>query len=61
MPQRSQRAQEREFKKELKQKKQRLKQIQKQRASYKEYATEEMLQLENRIRHLQDWLANTNR
>ena len=60
MPQRSQRAQEREYKKELKQKENRLKQLNKRRTGIKEgRKTEEMLQLEQRIRHLRDWLENT--
>jgi hypothetical protein len=58
MPQRSQRDQEREVRKELRQKKRRLSQLTKQRQGIKEgRKTEEMLKLEQRIRHLQDWLT----
>jgi len=58
MPQRCQRDQEREVRKELRQKKRRLSQLTKQRQGIKEgRKTEEMLKLEQRIRHLQDWLT----
>ena len=62
MPQqRSQRDIEREYKKELRQKESRLRALAKKRTGLKEgLKTEEMLQLERRISHLKDWLANTN-
>jgi len=60
MPQRrTQRNQEREYRKELKQKERQLKQLKRQRSGSSEgHKTEEMLRLEQRIRHLRDWLAN---
>ena len=59
---RSKRHLEREYKKELRQKEHRLRVLTEQRTGIKEgRITQEMIQLEQRISHLKDWLANTNR